>query len=213
MHLAEKLVSLKKEKKFSRLQRAEMLAVLLCLSICVIAIAAITHKANYRRYVDDISSMEKLLADESKVQAVEILSTCDYITDSFPGTKGLRFVGFQTTEDLQQIRLAAFAEESKGFRLLQIIPQSFMDEIARQISTANMTVNIDGITRTFQIVVSVDSALDSIEYRVFSPGNEHTGEWKVIKDIQSPTILILEDDTNGDITEYRFFDSGGNEIK
>ncbi len=170
------------------------------------------HKANYRRYVDDIYSMEQVLADECQAELVDIVLACDYVTNRLPSVKKLHVVGFQAKENVREIRLAVFAEKEKGTQLLKIIPQSHLYEISKQISLTDATINIDGIVETLQIIVSTDPSLDSVMYKSFFPEEPDTMPWNVIEDIQSPLILVLEGDNDGYITEYKFMDSDGNEI-
>lgn len=184
----------------------------LCILLCIIAGISVMHKANYRRYVDDISSMEQLLADECQAEFVDIVLACDYATNRLPSVKKLHVVGFQAKENVQEIRLAVFAEKEKGTQLLKIIPQSHLYEISKQISLTDATINIDGIVETLQIIVSTDPSLDSVMYKSFSPEEPDTVSWNVIEDIQSPLILVLEGDNDGYITEYKFMDTDGNEI-
>ena len=47
-------------------------AAVLCILLCIIMGISVMHKANYRRYVDNISSMEQLLADECQAELVDI---------------------------------------------------------------------------------------------------------------------------------------------
>lgn len=187
-------------------------AAVLCILLCIIMGISVMHKANYRRYVDNISSMEQLLADECQAELVDIVLVCDYATNRFPSVKKLQVVGFQVKENVREIRLAVFAEKEKGTQLLKIIPQSHLYEISKQISLTDTTINIDGIVETLQIIVSTDPLLDSVMYRSFLPEEPDTVSWNVIGDIQSPLILVLEGDNDGYITEYKFMDSAGNEI-
>lgn len=184
----------------------------LCILLCIIVGTSVMHKANYRRYVEDISSMEQLLAEECQVEHVDIVVACDYVTNRLPSVKKLHVVGFQTKENVREIRLAVFAEKEKGTQLLKIIPQSHLYEISNQISLTDATINIEGIVESLQIIVSTDPSLDSVMYKAIFPEDPDTMPWNVIEDIQSPLILVLEGDNDGYITEYKFMDSNGNEI-
>ena len=180
--------------------------------LCIIVGTSVMHKTNYRRYVDDISSMEQLLAEECQAEHVDIVVACDYVTNRLPSVKKLRVVGFQAKETAREIRLAVFAEKEKGTQLLKIIPQSHLYEISKQISVTDVAINIEGIVESLQIIVSTDPSLDSVMYKSNFSEDPDTMSWNVIEDIQSPIILVLGEDNDGYITEYKFVDSNGNEI-